>query len=177
MLARPIGGDTMTDQNELFAEVAGVLWSERDLLDDVLYRLTQEQLVLSAGTTRWLNRADDEVRAALERLQLAEVTRAIQVQVLATRLNLPESTTLAELAAIAPEPWPLVLSEHRTALRAAVAEIEAVSAENRRLLQAGAHSIRETLDRLSDAVAGYDANGSAVSYGTGDGAFLLDAQA
>ncbi|MGH8963337.1 MAG: flagellar protein FlgN [Jatrophihabitantaceae bacterium] len=173
----PSGAAIAADDSDVLAEVASVLWNEREMLDHLLFRLIEEQLVLAAGSTRWLNRADEEVRAATERLQLAEVVRAVQVETLAERLNLPMATTLAELASTAPEPWPLVLIEHRTALRSLVAEIEAVAAENRRLLHAGSNAIRETLDRLGDAVAGYDATGGAVSYGATGRSFLLDAQA
>jgi hypothetical protein len=176
MLKLPSGAGVTTDANDLFAEVASVLWSEREMLEHLLFKLVEEQLVLAAGSTRWLNCADAEVRAATARLQLGEVTRAVQVEALAERLHMPVATTLAELASIAPEPWPLVLTEHRAALRSLVAEIDAVAAENRRLLHAGANAIRETLDHLGDAVAGYDATGGAVSYGTAGGSFLLDAQ-
>ncbi|MGH8960015.1 MAG: flagellar protein FlgN [Jatrophihabitantaceae bacterium] len=172
----PSGAVITADHADVFAAVAGVLWSERETLDRLLFKLVEEQLVLAAGSTRWLNQADQEVRNAMERLRLGEVIRAAEVSALAESLNLPLETTLAELATIAPEPWPFVLTEHRTALRTLVAEIEAVAAENRRLLHAGAHAIRETLDRLGDAVAGYDANGGAVSYGASGGPFLLDEQ-
>jgi hypothetical protein len=169
-------GTVITADTDVFALVAGVLWSERELLDQLLFKLVEEQLVLAAGSTRWLNHADREVRGAMERLRLSEVIRAAEVAALAESLNLPLETTLAELATIAPEPWPFVLTEHRTALRTLVAEIEAVAAENRRLLNAGAHAVRETLDRLGDAVAGYDATGGAVSYGASGRPFLLDEQ-
>ena len=160
---------------DAFAALAAILWSERATLEHLLFKLVQEQHILSAGATRWLNRADDELRAALDELRTSEVVRAVEVQALADALDLPAETTLAELAAIAPEPWPLVLTEHRSALRSLVFEIEAVAAENRRLLRVGAHAIRETLDHLSQAVAGYDASGGAVSFRRGP--FLLDEQA
>lgn len=176
MLKVPSGATETVEDNELFAEVAGVLWSERELLEHLLFKLVQEQLVLAAGSTRWLNHTDAELQLALDRVRLGEVARAIQVEALAQQLNRPITSTLAELAAIAPEPWSLVLGEHRSALRALVAEIDAVAAENRRLLHVGANAIRETLDRLGDAVAGYDANGSAVRFGSAAGSFLLDAQ-
>jgi hypothetical protein len=173
----PSGAVITADDSDVFADVASVLWTERETLEDLLFRLVELQLVLAAGSTRWLNRVDEQVRAAMERLQHGEVMRSIQVETLAERLNLPPTSTLAELASIAPEPWPLVLTEHRAALRSLVAEIDAVAVENRRLLQAGSKAIRETLERLGEAVAGYDATGDAVSYGVTGGSFLLDAQA
>jgi hypothetical protein len=148
---------------DAFAAIAAVLWSEREALEDVLFKLVEEQLVLRTGTTRWLNRADSEVRAALDRMRSHEVIRAAEVEALAELLRLPLETTLAELAELAPEPWPQLLTEHRVALRTLVDEIHSVADENRRLLNAGAQAVRETLDHLGRAVAGYDASGSAVS--------------
>ena len=54
---------------DAFAAVAAVLWNEREALEQVLYSLQVEQLVLTAGATRWLNHADADLRVALERLQ------------------------------------------------------------------------------------------------------------
>jgi hypothetical protein len=158
-----------------FAAVSNVLWSERETLEHLLYKLVAEQLVLTSGATRWLNHADAEVRAALDRLRASEVIRAAEVEALALAIGLPLETSLGELAEAAPEPWSTVLADHRTALRQLVFEIEGVGAENRRLLSAGAKAIRETLDHLGLAVAGYDATGSAVS--TRRGPVLLDEQA
>jgi hypothetical protein len=64
------------------------------------------------------------------------VLRAAEVQTLAAALDLPPETTLADLAAAAPEPWGLLFGEHRDALRALVAEVETATRENRRLLHA-----------------------------------------
>jgi hypothetical protein len=163
-----------TFESDAFAALAAALWSERDTLETLLFKLVEEQLVLTGGVTRWLNRADDEVRAALDRVCTNEVMRAAEVDGLVWVLGLPAETTLAELAELAPEPWGEVLSEHRTALRTLAFEIQAATAENRRLLHAGAESIRETLDTLSRSVSTYDAHGEVVRAAAGP--FLLDAQ-
>lgn len=139
--------------------VSATLWSERETLELLLFTLTVERFVLSGGSARWLNRADADVRAAIERLRTSEVIRAAEVESLAATLGMPVGTSLAELAAGAPEPWPLVLTDHRTALRALVAEVEAVAAENRQLLESGFDAIRETLDNLDNlgtSVSAYD---------------------
>lgn len=125
-----------------------MLWSERETLELLLYTLTVERFVLSAGSARWLNRADADVRIAVERLRLSEIIRAAEVESLALSLGMASGTSLAELAAEVPEPWPVVLTDHRTALCALVVEVEAVAAENRRLLESGTDAIRETLDSL-----------------------------
>ena len=146
---------------DAFAAVAAVLWNEREALEHVLYALQVEQLVLAAGATRWLNHADDGVRAALERLRTTEVLRAAETDQLTGLARLPFQLSLAELAAVAPEPWGMVLSEHRSALRSLVAEIDSLAIETRRLLSDGAAATRETLASIGSAIAGYDADGSA----------------
>lgn len=165
----------MIDETEAFAAVSAMLWTERETLEHVLFKLVQEQLVLSSGATRWLNRADGEVRAALEGLRRGEVIRAAEVEALARALKLPLESTLAELAAVAPEPWNDVLTEHRVALRGLVFEVQAVADQNRRLLHAGGEAIRETLDRLNLSPSTYDSRGE--TSGLQDRPFLLDEQA
>jgi hypothetical protein len=160
---------------DCYASVAAVLWTEREALELVLFKLVEEQFVLTSGSTRWLNRADAELRVALDRLRGNEVLRAAEVEALGLGLGVPLETTLAELADLAPEPWSMVLAEHRTALRSLVFEVDAVAAQNRRLLEAGAKSIRETLDNVSLSTSTYDANGAAVDWSRGS--FLFDAQA
>ncbi len=44
-----------------------ILWRERELLETLLYKLEQEQLVLASGRTRWLARAAREVETVLRR--------------------------------------------------------------------------------------------------------------
>ncbi len=158
-----------------FGAVSAALWSQREALELVLFKLVQERFVLTSGSTRWLGRADAEVRAAIGRLQGGEVIRAAEADALALTVGIPAGASLAELADAAPEPWHLVLTEHRTVLREVVREIEAVAAENRRLLKVGAGAIRETLDGLSRSISTYDGKGAAVS--SHRGPILLDEQA
>jgi FlgN protein len=169
----------VADDTEAFAAVCNILWSEREMLELLLFKLVQENSILSSGSTRWLNRADAEVRAAVEQLRAAEILRAAEVESLALILNLPLETTLAQLADIAPLPWPEMLTQHRSALRALMQEIEAVAADNRRMLDAGSKAIRETLENLSSPAATFGAGGTFGASGTfgthGNAAFRLRA--
>ena len=152
-----------SDRADAFAAVAALLWDEREALEQLLFKLVEEQLILVSGSTRWLNRADAEVRASVTALRASEVMRAAEVDGLSRRLDLPVETTLGELAEQAPEPWPLVLIEHRDALRELVVQIDAVAAENRRLLVASAHAVSETLAGLHLSSQTYESLGSASS--------------
>jgi hypothetical protein len=165
----------LTDLTDPFASLSAILWSERELLESVLFALTQERLILAAGETRWLNRADAQLQAAAEKLRTAEVLRAAELDALTDTLNLPHEITLGELASIAPEPWPLLLAEHRDALRNLAAEIDEATKQTRRLLSAGAAAIAETLQSVGTACGGYTASG--VAAGGTVGPLLLDEQA
>lgn len=87
-----------------YAAVSALLWNERELLEQVVYKLTVQHQLLAAGSTRWLNHANAEVRAAISQVSGTEVLRMTEIETLADTLNLPHETTLGELAAIAPEP-------------------------------------------------------------------------
>jgi FlgN protein len=158
-----------------FSEVSTLLWRERDALQLLLFKLVEEQLIVSAGHTRWLAQANDEIEATLEQLRGTEVLRAAEVDVLAGDLGLQAPPTLAELAALAPEPWATLFGEHRQALLQLVAEVEGATGHNRALLAAGARAVRQTLLSVTESVQTYDSHGSPDA--TPNGPRLMDEQA
>ncbi len=147
------------------AEFCSVLWREREVLERVLFRIIEQQLILRAGQTRWLGVANSEVEAAVTDLRVTEVLRSAEADALAASLGLDSGATLAQLGAAATEPWSSILLEHRTALRELAAEVETATQDNRGLLGAGARAVRETLLSLSDAVATYNADGATDAVG------------
>ncbi len=167
---------TTTESKSMgFAEVSTMLWRERDALQLLLFKLVEEQLIVSSGHTRWLAQANEEIEFALERLRGTEVLRSAETDAVAEELGLAIPPTLAELEAAAPQPWATLYAEHRRALVQLVAEVEQVTGENRRMLTAGARAIRETLLSVTETVQTYDARGSA---STGhSSALLMDEQA
>ena len=167
---------TTTESKSMgFAEVSTMLWRERDALQLLLFKLVEEQLVVSAGRTRWLAQANEEIEFALQQLRSTEVLRSAETDAIAEELGLSTPPTLAELEAAAPEPWATLYGEHRRALVALVAEIEQVTGENHRLLTAGARAVRETLLSVSQTVQTYDSKGTSANLTTGP--TLMDEQA
>lgn len=160
------------------ASLAAILWEQRRLLERLLYRLVSQQLLLTSGQTRWLGHADADVTTAMTAIKDAEVLRAIEVESLAAKLGVSGDVSLAELAELAQEPWSTTLHDHRSALRALAAEIDATVAENRRLLKAGAQAIGETLSKLGTFASTYGTYGArGQSIRRGDGPTFLDEQA
>lgn len=165
----------MTTETAAYTAVSNALWVQRETLQTLLYRLVSEKLILISGSSRWLPRADDEVRAAVEQLRGGELIRAAEVEELTRILGLDPGASLAELAAASPEPWGTLLADHRTALRTLAFEVNGVADENQQLLDAGSRAVAETLAEISNVVTSYDAAGRAVR-GT-PRSMLLDEQA
>ncbi len=164
----------MTRETVVYNAVSNALWLQRETLQTLLFRLVCENLVLTSGSDRWLARADDEVRAAVERLRNGELLRAAEVDELIQLLGLDAAASLGELAAASPEPWDTLLADHRTALRTLAFEIQDVAEENRHLLESGSRAVHDTLAEISRVVTRYDETGRAVR--THPRSMLLDEQ-
>jgi hypothetical protein len=147
--------------NDLFA----ALWRERSALEEVLFKLIEQRALIRGGDTRWLGRADDELRSAVHGLRTVEVLRAAVTDQAAASLGLSGEARLQDLADAAPAAFALLLREHREELRTLVLEIQTLADDNNALLGAGLKAVRETLDRLQPADAGYDATGARVARG------------
>jgi hypothetical protein len=149
-------------------EVSSVLWRERELLELLLFKLEEEQLVLAAGKTRWLTHATREVEMVLEEIRRAELSRSVHVDAAATALGLGADVSLRALAEACPAPWDDIFTEHRKAFLAATQEIEALARANRDLISAGYRAARETLSSIGGQdVQLYDPKGQSVARATG----------
>jgi hypothetical protein len=61
------------------SDVSNILWRERQLLELLVFKLEEEQLVLAAGRSRWLAYATREVENVLAEIKRIELERAVQV--------------------------------------------------------------------------------------------------
>jgi hypothetical protein len=143
-----------------FAEVSDILWRERELLDVLLFKLEEEQLLLAAGKVRWLSRATREVELVLEQIRLTEVTRAVEVDAVAISLGLESNASLSMLSEVAPPPWDELFRSHRDAFLALTQEISALAEANRDFVSSAYHTAQDTLRAISGATTGgYTASG------------------
>jgi hypothetical protein len=131
-------------------EVSAILWRERNLLELLLFKLEEEQLVLASGRSRWLAHATREVEAVLDRIKDAELARSMEVDAAAPQLLLRPGASLRELAESAPPPWGTMFEDHRQAFLELTEEIVAVANANKELLARGAQAVRDTLSTISD---------------------------
>jgi hypothetical protein len=142
------------------AEVASILWHEREALELLLFKLEEEQLVLAAGRSRWLSHATREVEIVLDRIRQTELLRASEVDGVAAALGLPPNPSLSALADAAGPPWSELLHEHRRAFLALTAEITALAETNRGLLTAGQRAAREAMLTVTGSIETYGRHGS-----------------
>jgi hypothetical protein len=124
------------DIAQSFACLSDALWSQREALDQLIFKLTSEQLLVTTGHTRWLPRMDTEVRQAAEAFRLGEINRAVAVEELSARHGLPADTTLGHVAAIAPDPWGALLRDHERTLLNLDSRARAIASETSQLLAA-----------------------------------------
>jgi len=148
-----------------FADLSNILWRGREMLELLLFKLEEEQLVLASARTRWLAHATREVELVLEQIRQVEVLRAAEVEVVAALLGLPPNPSLSALAEAAPDPWGKLFAEHRKAFLTLTAEITTLADANRDLLTSGHRAVRETLLTVGGAVETYGPRGGTVTTG------------
>ena len=126
-------------------EMSTILWRERQLLELLLFKLDEEQLLLAAGRNRWLPRATREVEMVLEEIKQTELERAVEVERLAPQLGLGSNAGLCQLADAAPPPWSGMLTDHRHAFLLLSEEVAGLVRANRDLLARGQRAVGEVM--------------------------------
>jgi hypothetical protein len=155
-----------------FDELSTVLWRERELLENLLYKLEVEELVLATGRAKWIGRATREVEALLDQVRGADLGRAVEADHAALSVGLPAGSSLAELAAAAPSPWDEMLRAHHVALSDIAAQISELSHLNRDLLARSVRATQEALLGINETVGLYDPKGATAARPSS--AFLVD---
>lgn len=144
-------------------KLSQILWLERELLDNLLFRLEEEQMVLASGRTRWLVKAARDVENVLETLRETEILRSVAAEEAAAAIGLGHNPSLRALADAVDEPWRSILLDHHEAFTASTHEVLALADANRELITTGYRSARETLMTLGDGAQSYGADGAAVA--------------
>jgi hypothetical protein len=109
------------------ADVSNLLWGERELLEQMMFKLEEEQLVLVSGRTRWLHCAAREVEVVHGRIKGAELMRAAEVAHVGIELGVGANASLLRLAETIDPVWGAIFQDHRHALVALTREIRAVA--------------------------------------------------
>lgn len=148
-----------TDQSAaMLEELSRVLWKQRELIDQLQYRLEVQQMVLVASRADRLPLALADVEAAMDAIRVVEQRRDTVVRDCAERFGLPDNATITQLRSAAAEPWKTVLAEHQQALLVQVAATEQTSAASREFATRGAAELRGVLNEITG-------NSSTTAYG------------
>ncbi|HET9690406.1 MAG TPA: flagellar export chaperone FlgN [Acidimicrobiales bacterium] len=147
------------DTQTLLTALSNALWEERGSLELLLFRMVAQQAVLRRGDDRWLVAATREVEDALDRLQVAELAREVEVAALGADLGAGDGSTLQELAALVDQPWADILAGHREGLRRLLGEVEEVAAANRTTAARALVADRRAADAARGAPAAMRAAG------------------
>ncbi|GGK18276.1 hypothetical protein GCM10010124_08570 [Pilimelia terevasa] len=145
-----------------FTELSSVLFRTRELMELLLFKLEEEQLLLTAGRSRWLAHATREVEMVLEQIRQTEVLRAAHSLSVADELGMSPDASLGQIADAAPVPWNDLLHQHRKAFLTLTAEISGMAETNRDLLTAGQRAARETMAMVAGSVETYGRDGQSV---------------
>ena len=153
-----------------------LLWRERELLDLLEFKMEEQQLLLLAGKSQWVDRAAQEIETVLEKVQTASLARAVESATVATELRLDADAALAQIVAAVKDPaWRDVLEGHLTALRGSTSRIAALRETNTQYLRTAQRAAQETLANL-DAET-YSGTGGRSSDRAGRSSGLLDTEA
>ena len=161
------------------SELSAQLWKERELLELLLFKLEEEQLLLISGKSRWISHATREVEQVMERMRSVGLARTVEVAVVAEEWGIGPDATLRELAAAAPSGiWSDIFTSHLTAMTELTGQIAEVRDTNERLLREAARSTQETLSGLTGSGPDAGVYGAAGENRPGDtGARLFDTEA
>lgn len=147
------------------ADLTRVLWQQRRLLERLLYHLKVQDLIIGSGDDALLRHAVDDVQASIQAITDVEVTRREVSAVVAGAMGLGDDASLQDLVNGAESPYDEILTEHRDAFLALVADITTTSLHGREHLERGLSLTRQLAGFvLGDAGdGGYDRTGSSVA--------------
>jgi hypothetical protein len=118
-------------------DVASILERERTCLETLLFKLVETRLILASGDLRFLSRATAEVDRARTRCREIDLLRA------ATVARHQPGASLRQLAASAPEPWPVILRDHHEAISPLIAEVELTGYQNTEVAERALARLRQ----------------------------------
>ena len=149
--------------NERYIALVGVLNRELVILERLVFKLTQAEMLTRAGESRFLANIFDEIDSVRDDLGALEVARSMLVGDVTAALGLANDTlTLSQLIAYAPD---LAVEPLEGLLRRMAEAMEEVA----ELKEMGSRAVMERLDQIARAMdrvepgvfgqAGYDQGG------------------
>ncbi|MCP4966771.1 MAG: flagellar protein FlgN [bacterium] len=143
--------------NERYIALVGVLNRELILLDRLIFKLSEANMLTRAEESRFLGEIFDEVDGVQEDLGSLEVARSMLVGDITAALGLANDTlTLSQLIAYAPDLAVDPLEGLMRRLVDATEEIQALREQGSRAVIEKLDQINNAMDRVQPAVFGQD---------------------
>lgn len=140
------------------------LWTIRELLDELVYKLEVQRLLLAAGSTRWLSNAASELQAVIDAIGEVDTVRAEAQHAVAERLQIDPESTLQELITHLDEGQAIAMRAHRVHLLSLQEEVAEASRSNQELARRGLARTQDLAASLgTGSVDAYDPVGQARS--------------
>lgn len=150
------------------------LLRQRELLELMLFKLEELEMLLTTGRTRWVAQATTEVERVAKALTAGTILRDSLFVEVAVEFGVPEAVTLRELVDAAPtEAWREVFGSHHAEMIGLADEIAQKKAAVNQHLRTALRVTQETIAGLGDPSGEYGASGALVS---GRASRLLDVQ-
>ena len=156
--------------------LASAVARQVDALAHLRFKFEVQQLMLAGGWSNYVTETTDELREAIDQVQRADAEfRRCLGHASARSMALSPESTLREVARAVGEPWRYIFEQGRDELGRAIERINALCAENRKLLARGYLATSDALALLGvGSGAAYDATGTAIS--SAGTAAILDAK-
>ncbi len=143
--------------NERYIALVGVLNRELVLLDRLIFKLSEAEMLTRAEESRFLGKIVDEIDDVSDDLGTLEVARSMLIGDITAALGLVNDTfTLSELIAFAPDLAVDSLQSLMRRLVDAMAEVDDRSQQGSRAVIEKLDQISRAIDRVQPAARGQD---------------------
>jgi hypothetical protein len=128
------------------------LWTLRELLEELVYKLEVQRLLLGAGKTRWLPSIDAELAAVIAAITEVDTARQHAQAAVADHCGLARTASLDDLIAELDEQRAGILRSHRLHLTSLQHQVVDASLGNQDLARNGVARARDLVAALGGAV-------------------------
>ncbi|MGB6059852.1 MAG: flagellar export chaperone FlgN [Microthrixaceae bacterium] len=129
----------------VLSELSHVLWQQRDLVTQLIYRLEVQRLLLTNSRSEWVEYATSDVNDALDDVRRQEEFRTELLVDLSSLLGTRPDASLRDLIGAVSAPWDTIFSEHHAAFLKLSADAEEASRVNSDLIQRGLADLGDLL--------------------------------
>ena len=142
------------EPRELFVALVGILNRECDLLERLVFKVSEAELLADAGEARFLTFMADEIDAVSSDLGAVETARAMLVADLCQVLDVRDyDPSLTDLSARAPQDIVVHLSELRARMVGLMGDLDEAATEGAAAASGGLDVVRATREKI-EALAG-----------------------